>query len=162
MNERWCPHVSVAAVTERDGRFLLVEERKGDRLVLNQPAGHLEAGESLLDAVVRETREETGGHFVPQALVGIYRWSLPADPATVYVRFAFCGRLTGGHDVPDAVLDADIERTLWLTADELRAQAARHRSPLVWRCVADYLAGRRYPLDLLVEADARAGSRGCG
>ena len=156
MNERWRPHVSVAAVAELDGRFLLVEECKGGRRVLNQPAGHLEPGEALLDAVVRETREETGWHFAPQALVGVYRWSLPADPATVYLRFAFCGSLSE-HAVVDAVLDADIERTLWCTANELQAQAARHRSPLVWRCVADYLAGRRYPLDLLVELDASLG-----
>ena len=157
-DERWCPHVSVAAVAERDGHFLLVEERKAAGLVLNQPAGHLEAGESLCAAVVRETLEETAWHFVPTALVGIYRWSVPADPATVYMRFAFRGELSGR--AAGRSLDADIERTLWLPEAALRAQAARHRSPLVWRCVADYLAGRRYPLDLLVDVDLAVAGEG--
>jgi 8-oxo-dGTP pyrophosphatase MutT (NUDIX family) len=142
----WKPNVTVAAVIERDGRFLLVEE-EADRLrVLNQPAGHLDPGESLAAAAVRETLEETAYTFAPSALVGIYQWQHP-DKNVTYLRFAFTGNLTG-HD-PRRKLDTGIVRALWLTCDELREQRALHRSPLVARCVEDYLAGQRYPLDLI-------------
>jgi 8-oxo-dGTP pyrophosphatase MutT (NUDIX family) len=142
----WKPNVVVAAVVERDGRFLLVEERSEGQLVLNQPAGHLDDGESLLQAVVRETLEETAWHFEPQALLGVYRWRHPRKHIT-YMRFAFVGRVTR-HE-PQRALDDGIVRALWLTPDEIRAERERHRSPLIERCLGDYLAGQRYPLDLL-------------
>lgn len=143
----WKPNVTVAAVIEREGRFLLVEETSGGRLVLNQPAGHLEEGESLLHAVRRETREETGWRFHPDALLGIYRWRKGGD--VTYLRFAFLGRVDE-HD-PALPLDDGIVRALWLTPDEIRREHARHRSPQVQRCVDDFLAGRRYPLDILAD-----------
>jgi ADP-ribose pyrophosphatase YjhB (NUDIX family) len=145
----WKPNVTVAAVVERDGRFLLVEEEAEGRLVLNQPAGHLDAGESLLEACVRETLEETAWHFAPEYLVGVYRWPHPARAPLTYLRFAFAGRLLR-HE-PERALDHGIARVLWLTRDELAREAHRHRSPQVLRCVDDYLAGERYPLALLKE-----------
>lgn len=144
----WKPNVVVAAIVERDGRFLLVEEDADGAHVINQPAGHLDEGETLLDAVVRETLEETAWHFKPEALIGIYRWPHPNRGIT-YLRFAFTGRLTS-HD-PNRALDRGIIRTLWLTADEVRRERARHRSPQVERCIDDYRAGHRYPLSLLRE-----------
>jgi 8-oxo-dGTP pyrophosphatase MutT (NUDIX family) len=143
----WKPNVTVAAVIERDGRFLLVEEETSKGLQFNQPAGHLESDESLLAAVSREVLEESAYHFVPRHLLGIYRWHAPSSDST-YLRFAFTGDITG-HD-PDRELDDGIVQTVWLTPDEIRASQARHRSPLILRCVEDYLAGKRYPLDLLV------------
>jgi len=142
----WKPNVVVAAIVERDGKFLLVEEQADGRLVLNQPAGHLDEGESLMDAVVRETLEETAWHFVPESLLGIYRWAHPSKGIT-YLRFAFIGRVTRYE--PERGLDRDIVRALWLTPEEIRSERARHRSPQVERCLNDYLAGRRYPLELL-------------
>lgn len=144
----WKPNVVVAAIIERDGRFLLVEEDADGAHVINQPAGHLDEGETLLDAVVRETLEETAWHFKPEALIGIYRWPHPTRGLT-YLRFAFTGRLTN-HD-PNRALDRGIIRTLWLTADEVRRERARHRSPQVERCIDDFRAGHRYPLSLLRE-----------
>ncbi len=144
----WKPEVTVAAVVERDGRFMLVEENTERGLLFNQPAGHLEAGESIVEAATRETLEETGWEFAPEALVGVYRWSVPRTGVT-YVRFAFTGRL-GRHDAK-RTLDAGIVRAIWQTPDEIRAGRERHRSPLVVRCMEDYLAGRRAPLDLLVD-----------
>lgn len=148
---RWKPHVTVAALIAHEGRFLLVEERTAHGLQLNNPAGHLERGESLVQACVREVLEETAHHFTPEALVGVYMASSPAPqagaPEVTYVRFAFTGRL--GDKVPDRVLDAGIVRTVWLTADEVRASAARHRSPLVLLGVEDHLAGRRLPLEAI-------------
>ena len=144
----WKPNVTVAAVVERDGRFLLVEEEADGMLVLNQPAGHLDEGESLLDAVVRETLEETAWHFVPEFLVGVYRWPYPEKGLT-YLRFAFAGQVTG-HE-PGRTLDDGIVRAVWLTPQEIARQASRHRSPQVQRTLNDYLAGRRYPLELLNE-----------
>lgn len=144
----WRPDVTVAAVVERDGCFLLVEERTERGLLFNQPAGHLEAGESLVAAVVRETLEETAWEFSPEHLIGVYRWR-PPDSDVTYLRFAFAGRL-GGHD-PGRALDTGILQALWLSPDEIRAGRDRHRSPLVVRCMEDYLAGVRAPLDLLVD-----------
>ncbi len=142
----WKPNVTVAAVIERAGRFLLIEEEAQGELVLNQPAGHWEPGESLVEASVREVLEESACDFVPAALVGIYRaWAAPEE--VIYLRFAFCG--DSGEQDASRALDEGIVRTLWLTPDEIRASAKRHRSPLVLRCVEDYLAGRRYPLDIL-------------
>ncbi len=150
MNKRWKPSVTVAAIIERDGRYLLVEEHTPDGLRLNNPAGHLDPGESPVQGCRRETLEETTHAFEPEALVGIYlsRSVLAGDAGDVtYMRFAFCGRL--GDAVPGAQLDQGIVRTLWLTPDELRASRALHRSPLVLQCIEDHLAGRRYPLELI-------------
>lgn len=143
----WKPHVTVAAVVERAGRFLMVEETAEGRRVLNQPAGHLEPGESLLEAMVRETREETGWEVEGLALVGIYRWSHPDHSEKTFLRVTFAARALA-HD-PDRALDTGIHGTLWLTCDELAASLGRLRSPLVLNCALDYLAGRRYPLELL-------------
>ena len=148
-DETWFPHVTVAAIAERDGRFLLVEEHTRAGLRLNQPAGHLEAGESLLDAVVRETIEETAHPFTPEALVGVYmtHFGQPGESGKTYLRFTYCGQV--GAALADRRLDDGIVRALWLTADELRAASARHRTPLVIQCVDDYLAGKRAPLDFV-------------
>jgi ADP-ribose pyrophosphatase YjhB (NUDIX family) len=142
----WKPNVTVAAVVERDGRFLLIEEDTAHGRLFNQPAGHLESGESLIRAVERETLEETAYTFEPTGLLGVYHYYHPGDDVT-YLRFAFTGRITG-HDAGRA-LDTGIMRAAWLTPEEIRRDAARHRSPLVMRCVDDYLAGRRFPLDVL-------------
>ena len=154
MNERWKPSVTVAAIIERDGRFLLVEEHTLEGLRLNNPAGHLDPGESPLQAVVREALEETACVFTPDRLVGVYlsRFQRPATSEDVtYLRFAYGG--TVGAADPTRALDDGIVRTLWLTPDELRAGRERHRSPLVLRCIEDWLAGRQHPLDL-VSTDA--------
>ena len=144
----WKPNVVVAAIIERDGKFLLVEEKADGKLVLNQPAGHLDEGESLMQAAVRETLEETAWHFTPEALLGVYRWLHPTKGIT-YLRFAFTGRVT--HHDANRALDHDIVRTLWLTPEEILAERTRHRSPQVERCLNDYIDGRRYPLELLAE-----------
>ena len=142
----WKPNVTVAAVIEDRGRFLLVEEETAQGLRYNQPAGHLEAAESLLDAVARETLEESAYHFLPQHLLGVYRWqSREAD--TTFLRFAFTGQITG-HE-PGRKLDSGILQALWLPPEEILATRSRHRSPLVLRCVQDYLAGKRYPLEII-------------
>jgi 8-oxo-dGTP pyrophosphatase MutT (NUDIX family) len=140
----WNPEVTVAAIVERDGRYLLVEELVAGQLVLNQPAGHLEQGETLIEAAVRETREETAWRFKPQALVGVYLWSKPETDRS-FLRFAFCGTVDQ-HDAAQP-LDHGIQRALWLTREHLLAQTPRLRSPMVMRCVDDYLKGRRLPLD---------------
>ena len=142
----WRPDVTVAAVVERDGRFLFVEERASGRVVLNQPAGHLENGETFLEAVARETLEETGWSFVPEHVVGVYVWQ-PEHLARTFLRVAFTGRLEG-HD-PSRPLDHGILRTRWLDRDQLVAAQPKHRSPLVQRCVDDYLSGARFPLALI-------------
>lgn len=146
----WKPNVTVAAVVQRDGKFLLVEEETEAGLAFNQPAGHLEEGESLVDAVVREALEETAYHFKPTHLVGIYNWKHPAKDVT-YLRFAFAGELRGWE--ADRKLDEGIVGARWLTLDEVKATQARHRSPLILRCIEDHLAGKCYPLDLLVHYD---------
>ena len=146
----WNHNVTVAAVIERDGKFLLVEEHTSQGLLFNQPAGHLEAHESLLDAVVRETLEESAWDFEPQHLLGIYRWHSPSSDTT-YLRFAFCGQLLAHHAARP--LDKGIVHAVWMTPDEIRATQTRHRSPLILRCVEDYLAGKRYPLDLVTHYD---------
>ncbi len=180
MPNRWKPNVTVAAVIERDGHFLLVEEQTSQGLRLNNPAGHLDPDESLIAACSREALEETAYDFTPRALVGVYLSSpgtsrpqaaavgasnaaLAAPAAAVgrekltYLRFAFCGEL-GAFD-PDRVLDKGIVRTVWMHVDEIRASRARHRSPVLLRCVEDYLGGARYPLDMLA-SDFGAGVRG--
>ncbi|MHB1677467.1 MAG: NUDIX hydrolase [Sulfuriferula sp.] len=142
----WKPHVTVAAVLEHDGLFLLVEENTPDGVLFNQPAGHLEPGESISEAVIRETLEESAYHFIPDALIGIYQWHQAARHRT-YLRFAFTGKITG-HE-PDRPLDEGIIRAVWQTSEEIRGNRQSHRSPLVWDCVADYIKGERYPLALL-------------
>jgi 8-oxo-dGTP pyrophosphatase MutT (NUDIX family) len=145
MSDVWRPSATVAAVVERDGKFLFVEEIADGRRVLNQPAGHLDPGESLVAACARETLEETAYRFTPTALVGIYRWVYETADVT-FLRFAFAGRLEGFEE--GRRLDKEIVAARWLTPAELAARRAEHRSPLVERCVADYLAGRRFPLDV--------------
>lgn len=142
----WKPSTTVAAVIERDGRFLLIEERIEGRLVLNQPAGHLDPGESLLGACRREVLEETAHHFEPSALVGIYRWHYASKNVT-FLRFCFAGTVL--REDPGRALDHGIERVHWLTAEEIRSRRPAHRSPLVQKCVDDYLAGRRFALEIL-------------
>ncbi|MGD9788820.1 MAG: NUDIX hydrolase [Sulfuricellaceae bacterium] len=140
----WKPNVTVAAVIERDGKFLLVEEETDDGLRFNQPAGHWEPNETLAEGVAREALEETAHHFTPEALVGIYSWRHPKKDI-VYLRFAYAGSVTGFE--PERALDEGIVRAVWLTPEEIRATRDRHRSPLILKCVEDYLAGKRYPLD---------------
>lgn len=148
--EIWKPHVTVAALVEQDGRFLLVEEETTEGVRFNQPAGHLDAGESLVAACIRETLEETAHEFTPTGLVGIYQWPRPQGDLT-YLRFAFAGKVGAGETARP--LDAGILRTVWLTPAEIEACRERHRSPLVLQCVHDYLAGRSFPLDLLKHYD---------
>lgn len=142
----WKPNVTVAAVVERGGRFLMVEEDTDEGVRFNQPAGHLDEGESLTDAAAREALEETAHPFVPRFVLGIYQWRRPAGDIT-YLRFAFGGEV--GEPDAGRPLDHGILRAVWLTPAEIEACRDRHRSPLVMRCVADYLAGRRYGLELL-------------
>ena len=144
------PDVTVAAIVETGGRFLVVEERINRRLLFNQPAGHVERGETLLAAVVRETREETAWRFEPQSLVGVYLWRNPASGREI-LRFAFSGGVAD-HAARQR-LDRGIVATHWLTRNELEAQRERLRSPLVLRCVHDYLAGRRQALDGIAQLD---------
>lgn len=150
MVKRWKPSVTVAAIIEKDGKFLLVEEHTTEGLKLNNPAGHLDPGESPADGCAREALEETTYSFRPTALVGIYlsrfqRASTGED--ITYLRFAFCGEL--GEADARRRLDHGIVRTLWLTPDEVRASAARHRSPLLLQCMEDYLRGQRYPVEMV-------------
>lgn len=158
MSERWKPSVTVAAIIERvidgESRFLLVEEDTAEGLKLNNPAGHLEPGESPEEGVLREVLEETACHFTPQCVVGVYlsRFQRPATGEDVtYLRIAYGGSV--GEPDPALALDAGIVRTLWVTLDELRASRERHRSGLVLTCIEDYLVGKRHPLSL-VTADA--------
>lgn len=143
---QWKPHATVAAIIEQDGRFLLVEEEtdRGNRF--NQPAGHLEDNESILEAVIRETLEETAYTFEPTALLGIYHWKHEHNDTT-YLRFAFIGRVINHQ--PTRKLDDGIIRTVWMTIEEIRAQAANMRSPQVLICAEDYLKGLRYPLNVV-------------
>lgn len=143
---QWKPNVTVAAIAERHGRFLMVEEQTMDGLRINQPAGHLEPGESLVEASVREALEETAHRFVPDSLVGIYQWPRPQGDIT-YLRFAFAGE-AGSHE-PDRALDDGIVRALWLSRDDLRDCAYRHRSPLVMQCVEDWCAGNRHDISVI-------------
>ena len=142
----WQPDVTVATVVVADGRLLCVEERVGGSLVINQPAGHLEPDESLMEAALRETREETGWDVRLTAFLGAYQWKAP-ESGRHYLRFAFAAE-PERHD-PTRPLDEGIVQALWLTPDELHAARERHRSPLVWQVVADHLAGHRTPLTVL-------------
>ncbi|MBA2660130.1 MAG: NUDIX hydrolase [Nitrosospira sp.] len=146
----WKPNVTVAAVVEQDGKFLLVEEQTGGGMLFNQPAGHLEPNESITQAAIRETLEETRYTFTPQWVLGIYRWHSRPDNIT-FLRFAFSG-FVSGHD-PSRPLDAGILRAAWFGPDEIREMTYRHRSPLVMKCVDDHLAGKHYPLEILTHYD---------
>jgi len=149
----WKPHATVAAIIEQDQRFLMVEELKQGQTVYNQPAGHLEPHESLLQAVIRETREETARDFEAEYISGIYRWDqFPAGGEQrnrCFLRVAFVGSCH--HYDPDQPLDDGIVRALWLSREELVTQPEKLRSPMVLRCIDDYLAGARYPLDLVTD-----------
>ena len=163
MNHRWKPSVTVAAIVERDGRFLLVEEHTPEGLRLNNPAGHLDPGESPAEGCARETLEETAHPFTPTALVGVYlsRFQREATGEDItYLRFAFCGTL--GELELGRSLDTGIVRTLWMTSDEIRASSERHRSPLVLRCMEDYLVGQRFPMALIYTDAAVLGRLGQG
>ena len=146
----WQPHVTVAAVVERNGSFLVVEELINGVAVFNQPAGHLEPGETLIEAVIRETLEETAGHFIPDAVIGIYRWTVPGGRMT-FLRACFSGRCTAFD--AGRRLDAAILRAVWMDRDELVQHHARLRSPMVLRCIDDYLKGIRHPLTVLTDLD---------
>lgn len=149
MSEIWKPAVTVAAIIERDGLFFMIEEDTSDGRRINQPAGHLDPEESLIDAVVREVKEETAHEFIPTHLVGTYlsrymskRRGIPVS----YLRFAFAGKIGATYQHP---LDIGIVRTMWMSYDELVATKERHRSELILKCVDDYLNGARAPLSLV-------------
>ena len=146
----WKPRVTVAAIAERQGRFLMVEERVRNEIRFNQPAGHLEDAESLLDAVVRECLEETAWHFQPEAIVGVYRWRHP-DSGDTFLRVTFCGSCCE-HDT-QRDLDSEIISAHWLSNDDIRSREQQLRSPLVMRSLTDYRDGKRYPLELLTDID---------
>lgn len=150
MDMIWKPHVTVAAVAELQGRFLLVQELDAGKRVLNQPAGHLEDGESLLAAVRREVLEETAWQFEPRAIVGIYRWRHSENGIT-FMRFTFTGTLLT-HDSGRSI-DPDIEQVVWLSDAEIRLQQDRLRSPLVLSCIDDYLTGKSWPLEILADLE---------
>ncbi|KQV50575.1 NUDIX hydrolase [Pelomonas sp. Root1217] len=161
--DRFRPSVTVAAVIAREGRYLLVEEETPEGLRLNNPAGHLEMGESPVEAVVREALEETMRAFVPEAFLGVYlaRFVRPVRLEDVtYVRLAFSGSV--GEEIAGRTLDEGIRRTLWLSLDEIRASQDRHRSPLVLACIEDHAAGRRLPLDSVSSDPSLADPRRLG
>lgn len=143
----WTPHATVATVVEQNGRFLLVDEIIDGARVLNQPAGHVEKGESILDAAVRETLEETGWHVKPTHLVGVYTYTAPND--VTYYRFCFAA--DAGHLDEQATLDEGIVGPVWLTEEDIRRAESQWRSPLLIRCIEDFIKGKRYPLDLIYE-----------
>ena len=143
----WQPHVTVAAVIEREHKFLLVQERVDEHTVFNQPAGHWEQGETLIEAVRRETLEETGWEFYPDALVGVYCWKHPHKDET-YLRFTLCGQCSEER-ISDE-LDAGILQACWCSADSiLSLPEHKLRSTMVTHSLQDYLDGKRYGLDLI-------------
>lgn len=144
----WWPHITVAAIVQREGRFLIVEEIVDGRTVYNQPAGHLEANETVIDAVIRETLEESAWHFVPTSVVGIYFYTIPGSQIT-YQRICFAGECQ--RQEQNRSLDQDILRAIWLTREELESQPEKLRSPMVLRCIEDYRGNIRYPLDIFVD-----------
>jgi len=150
------PDVTVAAVVEDSGRFLVVEERINQRNVFNQPAGHVEIGETIIEAAIRETREETAWLFEPVAMLGAYLWRNPSNGRST-LRFAFCGTVSDHHAFQP--LDKGILTTHWLTRAELQERETRLRSPLVLRCIDDYLAGKRLPLDSVACLDLHTAAR---
>jgi NADH pyrophosphatase NudC (nudix superfamily) len=140
----WTPHLTVAAIIESDQRFLLIEEQSEGLIVFNQPAGHWDEGETLIEAVIRETLEESAWYFQPEAIVGLYQYTSPTN--LTYLRICFCGQPVS-HD-PHRSLDVNISRVLWLSRAEI-IQLPNLRSPMVLRCIDDYLTGIRYPLTLI-------------
>lgn len=156
----WKPNTTVAVIAEREGRFLMVEETSDGRVVFNQPAGHLDEGETLAAAAVRETFEESAWHVELQAITGIYQWRKPPQGPT-FLRICYAAHATS-HD-PTVPLDEEIIGTHWFSRDEVAARESQLRSPMVLRCIDDYLSGQRFPLDLIAElrcpAPARVGSR---
>ena len=142
----WKPNTTVAAIIERDNKFLLVEEitERGNRF--NQPAGHLEDGETLVQAVIRETMEEAAYEFTPEFLLGVYQWKHTLNDTT-YLRFAFIGK--AGVHYPMQELDEGIVQVVWMDIDEIRDKANLMRSPQILTCIEDYLAGKRYPLEVI-------------
>ena len=148
MSDVWKPHATVAAIVERDNRFLMVEEIVNGETVYNQPAGHLDPGESLVEAVIRETREESAWQFSPEYISGIYRWEQTSKNRS-FLRFTFVGSCYQHNENQE--LDNGIIRALWLSRDELVAKPEKLRTPMVLRCIDDYLAGKKYPLTLLTD-----------
>lgn len=144
---RWQPRVTVAAIAEKDGKFLVVEELIKNELCLNQPAGHWEQGETLIEAVKREALEETAWQFHPEFLLGIYQWQHPEEKDLTYLRFAFAGKVSAFN--ASLKLDEGITQAIWLSREELCTSSAKHRSPLVLRCVDDYISGKRFDLSIL-------------
>jgi len=144
----WTPHATVATVVEKDGRYLIVEEASNGRQVLNQPAGHVEDGEFIVAAARRETLEETGWEIEPTHLIGIYTYKAPHSKVTYY-RFCYAAKALQHH--PDLPLDDDIDQVHWFTLDEITSRTDVLRSPLVLKCIEDYLAGQKFPLDLIYE-----------
>ena len=142
----WKPHITVATVVEDNGRFLMVEELKRERAVLNQPAGHLDPDESLIDAAIRETLEETGYDVELTGVIGIYLYTAPSNGVT-YQRVCFAAKPLR-HNA-DRALDSDIVRAVWLTREELLADPERWRSELVPRCIDDFLAGPLHSLAVI-------------
>ena len=143
----WKPNATVATIVEDNGKFLMVEEFSESRLVINQPAGHIEADEGILTAAHRETLEETGYWVEPRSFLGVYTNKAPNG--NTYYRFCFSATIQ--EKVANATIDPDIETVLWLSQQEINTAQARHRSPLVWRCLQDYLAGKAFPLDMIYE-----------
>jgi phosphatase NudJ len=153
-SERFKPSVTVAAIIEHDGKFLLVEEHTPEGLKLNNPAGHLDEGEGLVQACVREALEETARHFTPTHLLGMYMsrfQRLATGEDVTYLRFAFCGSV--GEPIAGRILDEGIVRTLWMSPNEIRASREQHRSPMLLQCIEDHLMGQRIPLDA-IKSDA--------
>ncbi|MCK4950280.1 MAG: NUDIX hydrolase [Gammaproteobacteria bacterium] len=142
----WKPHTTVAAVIEKDGKFLIVEEESDSKVVYNQPAGHLDEDESLIQAVIRETLEETAWHFKPENIIGVYQYKSPGN-GTTYIRFCFSGQCNQ-HE-PDRKLDDGIVCAIWMSYEELVREKDKLRSPMVLHCIDDYLAGKQYPLELI-------------
>ena len=145
---RWTPHSTVAVVVEKDGRFLLIEEKSSSQIVLNQPAGHIEQGETFVEAAVREAREESAWEVKPKSLIGFYVHTSPNNGATYH---RMCFHAEAVHHYPEQPLDDGIIKTLWLTLEEIEQQASRLRTPVVLQCIYDYLAGRTLPIDFIVE-----------
>ena len=142
----WKPHATVAAIIEQDNRFLIIEEEVSGDIQYNQPAGHVEDGESFIDAVVRETLEEAARDFTPDYVTGVYLWKHPGNQES-FIRVAFCGQITAHY--PEQALDDGIITTHWMSRDEVAAMGDKLRSPMVLHCIDDYIAGKQYPLDLL-------------
>ncbi|MGB0663163.1 MAG: NUDIX hydrolase [Pontibacterium sp.] len=144
----WTPHSTVATIVEKDGQFLMIEERSGGKLVINQPAGHLEEGERFVDAAIRETQEESAWTVAPEYIVGLYVYKAPSNGVT-YHRMCFAAKAIEHH--PTQALDTGIVRAMWMTRDEIAAELPRLRSHLVLTCIDDYLAGKSLPLSLIHE-----------